>query len=85
MRPLDPRLLPHLTPARAPLTVALVTGVVSGLLTVAPGGGTGKIGAAVVLALAAILGGAVYSGLVWLLRVVGLDEVGLLRRALRRG
>ncbi|MET1060593.1 MAG: thiol reductant ABC exporter subunit CydD, partial [Nocardioides sp.] len=35
MRPLDPRLLPHLLPARTPLAVALVAGSVSGLLTVA--------------------------------------------------
>ena len=35
MRPLDPRLLPHLRPARTPLAVAVVAGVVSGLLTVA--------------------------------------------------
>ena len=35
MRPLDPRLLPHLRPARTPLAVALVAGAVSGLLTVA--------------------------------------------------
>ena len=35
MRPLDPRLLPHLRPARTPLGVAVVAGVVSGLLTVA--------------------------------------------------
>ncbi|RYP83134.1 thiol reductant ABC exporter subunit CydD [Nocardioides guangzhouensis] len=35
MRPLDPRLLPHLRPARTPLVVALVAGAVSGLLTVA--------------------------------------------------
>ena len=35
MRPLDPRLLPHLRPARTPLAVALGAGAVSGLLTVA--------------------------------------------------
>ena len=34
MRPLDPRLLPHLRPARTPLAVAVAAGVVSGLLTV---------------------------------------------------
>ena len=35
MRPLDPRLRPHLQPARGQLAVALVAGAVGGLLTVA--------------------------------------------------
>ncbi len=35
MKPVDPRLLPHLAPARAPLAGALATSVVAGLLVVA--------------------------------------------------
>ena len=50
----------------------------------APGGGTSKLGAALVLALGAALGGAVFGGLAWLLGAVGPDELRLLRRALQR-
>jgi O-antigen/teichoic acid export membrane protein len=73
--------------------VALAAGGMGGVLwlllpavqAIAPGGGTGKAGAALVLVLSVIIGAAVYGGLAWLLRVVGPAEIGLLRRALRRG
>ena len=55
------------------------------LQTVAPDGGSGKLGAGLILLLCGGLGAGVYAGLAWLLRVIGPAEVQLLRRALRRG
>lgn len=51
----------------------------------APDGGTGRGGAAVVLIGAALVAGAVFGGAALVLRLVGPDELGLLRKALRRG
>jgi O-antigen/teichoic acid export membrane protein len=50
-----------------------------------PGGATSRLGAALLLTLAGLLGGAVFGGVAWALRLVGADEVRLVRRALRRG
>jgi hypothetical protein len=51
----------------------------------APDGGPGRGGAAVVLIGAALVAGAVFGGAALVLRLVGPDELGLLRKALRRG
>lgn len=63
---------------------AVIWLLLPGLQAVAPGGGAGKLGAGLVLLVCAGVGAGVYGGLAWLLRVVGPDEVRLLRRALRR-
>lgn len=67
MRPLDPRLLPHLRPARTPLVVALVAGAVSGLLTVAQAFALGTLVVDVVTAPA---GDAWHTPALWLVGVV---------------
>jgi hypothetical protein len=54
------------------------------LQEVAPGGGSGKLGAGLMLVVCAGLGAGVYAALAWLLRVIGPAEVQLLRRALQR-
>ena len=59
--------------------------VLPGLQGLAPGGAGGQAGAAVILAGAALVGGAVFAGGALLFRLVGADEVRLLRKALRRG
>ena len=49
MKPLDPRLLPHLRPARTALLVACAASAVGGLLLVAQAGVVGSLVASLVL------------------------------------
>ena len=72
MKPLDPRLLPHLRPARTALLVACAASAVGGLLLVAQAGVVGSLVASLVL-------GREWSGWVlWVLLVfVLLDRIGL--------
>ncbi len=88
-----PRGVLSLSNARTALKIGLAAAgmgaviwlVLPPLQALAPGGSAGKLGAGLILAVCAVLGAAVYGGLAWLLRVIGPDEVRLLRRALQRG
>lgn len=68
MRPLDPAVLPHLRPARAPLAVVVASGVVGGLATVAQ---AFALGALVVAAVTPPAGGWQVAGW-WLVALVAL-------------
>ena len=97
MRPLDPRLLPHLTPARLPLAGVVAGGVVSGALLVGQafavaglvtalfaGAGTGRWSAAVdaALLLAAVTAGRAVTS--WLVDAAAASASARVTSTLRR-
>ena len=73
---------------RAALAAALMGGVLWLLLpflnNLVPGGSAGQLGAVVTLLAAGLVGGLVFGAAAWALRLVGADEVRLVRKALRR-
>lgn len=73
---------------RAAVAAALMGGTLWLLLPLlarlAPGGSDSQLGAAVTLLGAGLVGGLVFGAAAWVLRLVGADEMRLIRKALRR-
>ncbi|HET7077609.1 MAG TPA: hypothetical protein VFM49_09195, partial [Chloroflexia bacterium] len=83
-------ILPGVTIGEGAVVATLLMGAAIWLIlpvlqSVAPGGPLARGGAAVVLLGAAVVGAGVFGGAALLLRLVGRDELALVRKALRRG